>query len=170
MRLRRKNCYSLRSNEIRRCWLARWRIAAANLRSCLRSMIPQSPDRKLLIALFRWSRHSLSPQSSSLPDIDLIVQDLIVQDLIVQVSRDHCEATLAIVASFLLEPAHPHVRRLAYREQYFEDAVECSGARHTMPSPSPEKSHGIDPDYRCSRSPVRRRRILGSQSRSLVMN
>jgi hypothetical protein len=39
-------------------------------RSCLRPTILQSPDRKLLIALFRWSRHSLSPQSLSLPDID----------------------------------------------------------------------------------------------------
>jgi hypothetical protein len=31
MRSRRKNRYSVRSNEVRRCWLARWRIAAANV-------------------------------------------------------------------------------------------------------------------------------------------
>src|ERR1700681_54162 len=31
MRSRRTNRYSVRSNEVRRCWLARWRIAAANV-------------------------------------------------------------------------------------------------------------------------------------------
>ena len=58
----------------------------------------------------------------------------------------------------------------AYREQYFEEAVECLGTRQIMPSPSTEKSHGIAPDYRCASALVRWRRILGSQSRSLVIN
>src|ERR1700719_560729 len=40
--------------------------------------------------------------------------------------------------------------------------------RQSMPSPSAEKSHGIDPDHRRARTLVRRRRILGSQPRSLV--
>src|ERR1700692_2702874 len=40
--------------------------------------------------------------------------------------------------------------------------------RQSMPSPSAEKSHGIDPDHRRGRALVRRRRILGSQPRSLV--
>jgi hypothetical protein len=42
--------------------------------------------------------------------------------------------------------------------------------RQIMPSPSTEKSHGIAPDYRCAGALVRWRRILGSQSRSLVTN
>jgi len=44
-------------------------------RLCLRPTLPQSPDRKHLIAFFRWSRHSLSSQSSSLRDIDLVVPE-----------------------------------------------------------------------------------------------
>jgi len=62
-----------------------------------------------------------------------------------------------------------HSRYARYQEQYFKDAVDAS-AGGFMPPPSAEKSHGIDSDYRCSRSLVRRRRILGPQSRSLVTN
>jgi hypothetical protein len=40
----------------------------------------------------------------------------------------------------------------------------------TMALPSTESSHGNDPDYRFGSAPVRWRRILGSQSRPLVMN
>ena len=39
----RENRYSVRSNEVRRCWLARWRIAAADVRSWRRPTPPQSP-------------------------------------------------------------------------------------------------------------------------------
>jgi hypothetical protein len=61
MRPGRKNRYSVRSNEVRRCWLARWRIAAADVRSWRLPTLPQSPDRKHSIAPFHWLRHSLSP-------------------------------------------------------------------------------------------------------------
>ena len=54
--------------------------------------------------------------------------------------------------------------------KYLEGVVECLGTRQIMLSPSTENSHGIDPDYRCAGALVRWRRILGSQSRSLVMN
>src|ERR1700674_706255 len=77
MRSRRTNCYSARSNEVWLCWLVRWRTTAADVRSCLRLTLPRSPDRKHLIALFRWSRHSLSSQSSSLPDTDLMFQSCV---------------------------------------------------------------------------------------------
>jgi hypothetical protein len=59
---------------------------------------------------------------------------------------------------------------VAYLEQYFEDAVECLLRENNKPSPSTENSHGNDPDYRFGSALVRRRRILGSQSRPLVMN
>jgi hypothetical protein len=49
----------------------------------------------------------------------------------------------------------------AHRETYIEGAVECSGIRQIMPSPSTERSHGIAPDYRCTSALVRWRRILG---------
>src|ERR1035437_8619862 len=47
MRSRRKNRYSVRSNEVRRCWLARWRIAAANV-GCASNPTPQGPDLSYL--------------------------------------------------------------------------------------------------------------------------
>ena len=58
----------------------------------------------------------------------------------------------------------------SYWEQYIEEAVEYLGKRQIRPPPSTEKSHGITPDYRCAGALVRRRRILGSQSRPLVTN
>jgi hypothetical protein len=47
MRSRRTSRYRVRSNEIRRCWLARWRIAATNLghapaRRCRKARIENS--------------------------------------------------------------------------------------------------------------------------------
>ncbi len=63
MRSRRTNRHSVRSNEIQGCWLVRWRTTAADVRSCLRPTLPQGPDRKHLIAFFRWLRHSSSSQS-----------------------------------------------------------------------------------------------------------
>ena len=69
MRPGRKNRYSVRSNEVRRCWLARWRIAAADVRSWRRPTLPQSPierlDRALsLVAAFIVARdHSCGPDT-----------------------------------------------------------------------------------------------------------
>jgi hypothetical protein len=51
MRARRKNRHSVRSNEIRGCWLVRWRTTAANI------------GHATARAFFRWLRHSLSSQS-----------------------------------------------------------------------------------------------------------
>jgi hypothetical protein len=51
----------------------------------------------------------------------------------------------------------------AYREQYFEDTVECLGTRQIMPPPSTEKSHGIDSDYRFGSAFVRAVEVIGDE-------
>jgi hypothetical protein len=68
--------------------------------------------------------------------------------------------------------SHTPQRKLerAYQEQYFQDAVEIPDTRQIIAIAATENSHGIDPDYRCAGAVVRWRRILGTPSRSLVMN
>jgi hypothetical protein len=53
-------------------------------------------------------------------------------------------------------------------EQYLEDSVGLASLGASAPSPSLEKSYGIDPDYRFGAVLVRRRWILGPSSWSLV--